>query len=60
MEMPDEYFMMLLLLDARHDATYDARDDDAPSHASCGCTTNWTGNFFISALLHTAICEMLN
>lgn len=44
MEMPDEFFMMLLLLDARHDATYDARDDVAPSHTSCVCTTDRTGN----------------
>ncbi|CAB1346620.1 unnamed protein product [Coregonus sp. 'balchen'] len=28
--------------DARHDATYDARDDDAPSHASCGDAANRT------------------
>lgn len=59
MEIPDEYFMMLLLLDARHDATYDARDDDAPSHASCGCTTNGTGNpphYLLShPLLHTSL-----
>lgn len=69
MEMPDEYFMMLLLLDARHDATYDARDDDAPSHASCGRTTDGTGNspryFFhqcsaLHFLKYTAVCEMLS
>ncbi len=61
--MPDEYFMMLLLLDARHDATYDARDDDAPSHASCGCATNRTGNtthyFSISALIHSSFKNTL-
>lgn len=57
MEMPDKYFTLLLLLDARHDATYDAWDDVAPSHPSCVCAANRTGKsphyFFISALLHT-------
>lgn len=58
MEMPDEIFMMLLLLDARHDATYDARNDDTPSHASCVRTANRTGispqHFFINPQLHTS------
>lgn len=43
MNESDEYFMITLLLDARHDATYDARDDDAPSHACCGNAANRTG-----------------
>lgn len=43
MEMPDEIFMTPLLLDARHDATHDAIDDDTPSHGSCVRTANRTG-----------------
>lgn len=57
-EMPDEFFMMLLLLDARHVATYDTWDDDASSPASCVCATNRTGNsphyYFDIELLHTS------
>lgn len=56
MAMPDEFFMMLLLLDAEHDPTYDARNDDATSNISCICAANRTGNIThpsLIAVLHT-------
>lgn len=50
MKMPDEFFMLLLLLDARHDPTYDARNDAATSNISCICAANRTGNTTLSSL----------
>lgn len=44
MKMPDEFFMLLLLLDSRHDPTYAARNDAATSNISCICAANRTGN----------------
>lgn len=58
MNESDEYFMITLLLDARHDATYDARDDDATSHASCDDAANRTGKpTRLTVLLHTLKIE---
>lgn len=59
METPDEIFMTPLLLDARHDATHVAIDDDTPSLGSCVRTANGTGispchAFPISPQLHTS------
>lgn len=55
MKMPDEFFMLLLLLDARHDPTYDARNDAATSNNSCICAANRTGN-----TTHSSFCALLH
>lgn len=55
MKMPDEFFMLLLLLDARHDPTYDARNDAATSNISCICAANRTGN-----TTHSSLCDLLH
>lgn len=62
----NEFFMALLLLDAEHNPTYDARNYLATSNISCICAANRTGNTTHSSLitvLHTTcyyICYFCN